>query len=145
MEFEPRNPDYEKMVRGSFKRQTTMATLGMELEHVGPGEVRIALGKNDGILQQHGYVHGGVLSTGLDVACGTSALSLAPADTEVLTVEFKTSFFAPATQDRIIIAGKVLKPGRRAIFTEAEAFGIDGGNRVLLAKMSATMTSVEMP
>jgi len=92
-----------------------------------------------------GFVHGGVLTTGLDSACGYAALSLAPASSEVMTVEFKTSFFAPAGHDQIVFIGKVLKPGRRAIFTEGEALGIDGDHRVLLAKMSATMTYIDLP
>ena len=145
MAFEPRNPDFDTKVGESFKRQTAMATLGLELAHVGAGEVHILLKKHDAIVQQQGFVHGGVLATGMDSACGYSALSLAPADHEVLTVEFKTSFLAPAGHDRILLAGKVLKPGRRAIFTEAEALGMDGDERVLLAKMTATMTYVELP
>ena len=145
MKFEPRNPDFREKVAESFGRQSAMATLGMTLDSVEPGAVRILLEKHDGIVQQQGYVHGGVLATGMDSACGYSALSLAPANSEVLTVEFKSSFFAPAGHERILLAGRVLKPGRRAIFTEAEALGVDGKERVVLARMTATMTFVDLP
>ena len=92
-----------------------------------------------------GFVHGGVLTSGLDSACGYAALSLAPKECEVMTIELKTSFFAPAGHDRILFVGTVLKPGRRAIFTEGDAFGLDGEDRTLLAKMTATMTYVDLP
>lgn len=35
----PRNPDYERVVRESFGRQSLMATLGVHVAHLGPGEV----------------------------------------------------------------------------------------------------------
>jgi len=124
-----------------------MATLGMTLQDARPGTAEILLTKNDAIVQQMGFVHGGVLTAGLDSACGYAALTLASPELEVMTIELKTSFFVPASQHNILFAGKVLKPGRRAIFTEAEALGLapDGGAPVLLAKMSATMTYVERP
>ena len=145
MPFEPRNPDYQAKITSSFARQTTMTTLGMTLHDLSPGVAEILLTKHDGIVQQMGFVHGGVLTSGLDSACGYAALTLAPSESEVMTVELKTSFFAPAAQDKIVFVGTVLKPGRRAIFTEGEAFGLDGDKRILLAKMSATMTYVDMP
>ncbi|MGU9961659.1 MAG: PaaI family thioesterase [Candidatus Puniceispirillales bacterium WSBS_2018_MAG_OTU23] len=142
--FEPRNPDYSSKINASFAKQSVMATFGMTLLKLTPGQVEIAMTKAKNMTQQQGFVHGGVLTTGLDSACGYAALTLAPENCEVLTVELKTSFFAPARQDKIIFIGTVLKPGRRAIFTEGEAFGINGDSRVLLAKISATMTYVEL-
>ncbi len=124
-----------------------MATLGMTLRDARPGIAEILLTNNDKIIQQMGFVHGGVLTTGLDSACGYAALTLAPPELEVMTIELKTSFFAPASQHHILFTGRVLKPGRRAIFTEADALGLaaDDSAPVLLAKMSATMTYVERP
>jgi len=43
----------------SFAAQGLMATLGATLEHIEPGEVRIALVPHPGVTQQHGYVHAG--------------------------------------------------------------------------------------
>ncbi len=146
MMFETKNPDFEQKIRASFALQSTMTTLGMSLHQLAPGRAEIMLEKHDGIVQQMGFVHGGVLTSGLDSACGYAALTLARAGDEVMTVELKTSFFAPAGHDKILFIGKVLKPGRRAIFTEGEAFGLeDDGQHKLLAKMSATMTYVDVP
>ena len=145
--FEPRDLNFLDKIKHSFSCQAAMATLGMTLQDARPGIAEILLTNNDKIIQQMGFVHGGVLTTGLDSACGYAALTLAPPELEVMTIELKTSFFAPASQYNILFTGKVLKPGRRAIFTEAEAVGLvaDGSAPVLLAKMSATMTYVERP
>ena len=146
--FEPRDPNYLDKIRHSFSCQSAMATLGMELRDARPGACEILLTKNDAIVQQMGFVHGGVLTSGLDSACGYAALSLAPKECEVMTIELKTSFFAPAGHEQILFVGKVLKPGRRAIFTEGEAFGltddVNNDTRILLAKMSATMTYIDL-
>ena len=73
MTFEPRNPDYQDKIKASFALQSTMTTLGMSLHNLAPGVAEILLTKHDGIVQQMGFVHGGVLTSGLDSACGYAA------------------------------------------------------------------------
>ncbi|HEY0570558.1 MAG TPA: PaaI family thioesterase, partial [Enterovirga sp.] len=84
-----RDPDFAARVAASFQRQTLMATLGATLERVEPGEVEIALSSSPGILQQHGFIHGGAITAIADSASGYAALTLMPAGTGVLAVEFK--------------------------------------------------------
>src|SRR5580765_6977181 len=83
-------------IRESFDRQGFMRTLGAILESVEPGTVTITCGFDKGLTQQHGLFHGGVVASLVDVACGYAALSVMPADREVLTVEFKIHFLKPA-------------------------------------------------
>lgn len=59
--------------------------------------------------QQHGLMHGGVLASLVDVACGYAALTVMPADREVLTLEFKINFLKPAKTDQVIAVGKVVQ------------------------------------
>ena len=72
-----------------------MATLRAELTGVAAGRVVIALPIEPRVSQQDGFVHAGVLVAALDSACGYAALTLMPADTEVLTVELKVNLLAP--------------------------------------------------
>jgi len=144
MQFNPRDPAFENRIRQSFAAQKIMQTLGMALDLIEPGKAVISLPRHERVFQQQDFIHGGVLAIGLDSACGYSALSLAETGLEVMTIEFKTSFIAPAGQERIIFTGQVIKPGRRVIFTEAAAHGLDGERRVLLATMTATMTYVDL-
>ena len=103
------------------------------------------LEKSDHLLQQQGFVHGGVLTAGLDSACGFAALTLSAPSVEVLSIEFKTSFFRPVTTDKVQVIGRVIKAGKRVSFCEAEAFSLEGDDQILLAKMSSSVALVDMP
>ena len=144
MTFHPRDPDFEQRIRESFAAQTVMQTLGMSMDQVEPGRVMLSTLRHERLFQQQKFIHGGVLAIGLDSACGYSALSLAEYGLEVMTIEFKTNFIAPAGQEKVIFTGNVIKPGRRVIFTEGTAHGLNGDDMTLLATMTATMTYVEL-
>ena len=109
--FEPRDPDFIAKVRDSFSRQTAMQTLGAALGSIEPGVVEIEMPFRADFTQQHGFVHGGIITTILDSACGYAAFSLNSADTTVLTVEYKVNFLAPAKGDRFWRAAKWYVPG----------------------------------
>src|SRR5215471_17374309 len=102
MKFSPQDPDFDRRVRASFARQQVMATLGIEMSRLSPGEVELTMPYAAAYTQQHGFVHAGVIATALDSACGYAAFSLMPADASVLTVEFKTSLLSPARGDRFM-------------------------------------------
>ena len=71
--------------------------------------VTISYGFDERMTQQHGLMHGGVLASLVDVACGYAALTVMPADREVLTLEFKINFLKPAKTDQVIAVGKVVQ------------------------------------
>ena len=128
-------------IRHSFDRQGFMRTVGATLESVEPGTVTIACGFDAGLTQQHGLLHGGLLATLVDVACGYAALSVLPADREVLTVEFKINFLKPAKTDRVIAVGQVVQAGRT--LTVCEGTAVDSTRTRILARMTATMMAVD--
>jgi acyl-coenzyme A thioesterase PaaI-like protein len=82
--FEPKDPDFAARVRASFERQAAMRTIGATLASVEPGRVVIELPWARGLTQQHGFLHAGIVATGLDSACGYAGFSLMPADAAVL-------------------------------------------------------------
>lgn len=128
-------------IRNSFERQGLMRTFGASLASIEPGTVTIACPFDEPLTQQHGLVHGGVLASLVDVACGYAALTLMPDDREVLTVEFKINFLKPAKTERLIAVGKVVQAGRTLTVCEGSVF--DSTHTRLLARMTATMMSVE--
>ena len=87
-----RRDDFRMRVEDSFARQAFMATLGASLELIEPGDVHSALPFSTHLSQQHGYLHAGATAAIADSANGYAALTLAPADVEVLAVEFKVNF-----------------------------------------------------
>jgi uncharacterized protein (TIGR00369 family) len=127
-------------VRAAFARQGFMRNLGGHLVDLAAGRCVIACGFRDDLTQHHGLFHAGVLTTLADNACGFAAMSLLPADGEVLSVEFKMSFLRPGVGVAVIARGEVLKPGRTLSFCRADVFmrGTDG-TEALAATMLATM------
>ena len=127
-------------IRESFDRQGFMRTLGAVLESVETGTVTITCGFDERLTQQHGLLHGGVVASLVDVACGYAALSVMPAGQEVLTVEFKVHFLKPAKTDRLIAVGQVVQAGRTLTVCEGSVF--DATRTHVLARMTATMMAV---
>ena len=138
----PSDPDWESRVRASFARQRFAARIGATFEHAAPGTVELGLPFDADLTQQHGFLHGGVLATGLDVACGYAAATLMPADSGVLTVEFKVNFLAPARGGRFRFVARVRRAGRTVTFVESEAIAVDGDRARLVATAQATMMTV---
>jgi uncharacterized protein (TIGR00369 family) len=116
-----------------------MALIGASLDRVEPGYCAISLAPRPEISQQHGYVHAGVVSTIVDTAGGYAGYTLFPADSSVLTVEFKVNLLAPAQGDRIVAEGFVVKPGRTLCITRGEVHAEHGGKRSLIAIMQQTL------
>jgi len=133
----------QERVRASFAKQGLMTTLGATLESVSPGMVEILVSPNPAILQQHGFVHGGVVSAIADSAAGYAALSLMPADTGVLTTEFKINFLAPAAGERILARGRLVKAGRTLTLAQAELFAKTREQEKLIALLTATLMFVK--
>ncbi len=129
-------------IRQSFARQGLMRTLGATLESIESGTVTIACPFDERLTQQHGLLHGGVLASLADVACGYAALTMMADDREVLTVEFKINFLKPAKADRLIAVGRVIQAGRTLTVCEGSVF--DATRERLLARMTATMMSVDV-
>ena len=133
----------QERVRSSFAKQELMTTLGATLSSVSPGMVEIALSPHPAISQQHGFVHAGAVTAIADSAAGYAALTLMPADTGVLTTEFKINLLAPAAGERILARGRVVKAGRTLTLAQAEVFANTGGQEKLIALLTATLMAVE--
>ena len=137
--------DPPSRIAASFALQGLMRTLGATLEHVGDGEVRIALPFSAQLSQQHGYLHAGAVTSIVDSACGYAALSKAPAGFEVVTAEFKQNLMRPALGQRFIAIGKVVNAGRLLTVCtgEVRAFA-DAGSAAYktVALMQATIVNV---
>jgi uncharacterized protein (TIGR00369 family) len=137
--FDPRDPDFEARVRASFGRQRVMATIGARLLRVSPGRVEIEASFAEELTQQHGYLHAGIVTALVDSACGYSALSLLPSGIEVLTVEYKVNFLAPAQGERFVARGQVERLGRRVTVCSGEVVAVTGSEENRVAVMLATM------
>lgn len=135
---------FETRVADSFARQAAMATLGVRLGRVAPGEVELLMAHRADLTQQHGFIHAGIVAAALDSACGYAAFTLMPADAAVLTIEFKINLMAPARGPQLRFEGRVVKAGRTISVVDGRALQsiAEGGEESLVATMTATVMTV---
>ena len=140
--FTPKNPEFRAVATATFEAQRVMRTLGISIARLEPGEVDLAMDYSPAFTQQNGFVHAGVITAGLDNACGIAAFTLMPAGSDILTVEFKTNLLAPAKGERFVFRAEVIKPGRTLTVCEARAFALHEGAESLVATMTGTLMAL---
>jgi uncharacterized protein (TIGR00369 family) len=140
--FEPKNPDYRRIATDTFERQHAMRTLGISIARLEPGEVELAMAYSSELTQQNGFVHAGIVTAGLDSACGIAAFTLMPSGSDILTVEFKTNLLAPARGQRFAFRAAVVKPGRTLTVCEGRAYAEQDGRETLIATMTGTLMAL---
>jgi uncharacterized protein (TIGR00369 family) len=119
-----------------------MRTLGISIARMEPGEVDLSMAYSPDFTQQNGFVHAGIITAGLDNACGIAAFTLMPPGSDILTVEFKTNLLAPARGQRFTFRATVVKPGRTLTVCEARAFAEQDGAETLVATMTGTLMAL---
>ncbi|SOD62140.1 uncharacterized domain 1-containing protein [Streptomyces zhaozhouensis] len=119
---------------GVFDAQPFSGFLGAELTDVGPGTAEIRVRNRPELQQQHGFLHGGVVSYLADNAL-TFAGGLALGG-DALTAEYKINYARPAVGDVIVArAEAVVTTRRQAIcrctITVHQDGAADGDGRVV--------------
>ena len=141
--FKPVDANFESRIQTNFNSQRALQTLNARLVKVCAGEVQIEFPFSDALTQQDGFIHAGMITAVMDSACGYAAYTLMPADSRVLTVEYKVNFLSPAKAEKFIGIGKVIKPGRTLTACAGEVWAMGHGEDKRIAIMQATMIMVE--
>ncbi|WP_263144865.1 PaaI family thioesterase [Pseudomonas sp. RIT-PI-AD] len=129
---------------GEFARQVFAAQpfsrfIGAQLTGAGRGEAEISLPVTDAHRQQHGFVHGGVLSYLADNAI-TFAGGLALGG-NALTSEYKINYLKPALGERIVARAHADGVGKRQAVCRCEIYAIDAGEEKLCAIAQGTVVA----
>lgn len=135
-------PHFAERVSASFARQNAMGLIRATMPVIEHGRTEIHLPHWAGVEQQHGFVHGGVVGMIADSAAGYAAMTMVLATDSVLTVEYKMNLVAPADGEKLIARGKVVRPGKTLIITQAEVFAVKDGRETLCALMQQTIMTV---
>ncbi|WP_342246519.1 PaaI family thioesterase [Pseudomonas sp. OTU5201] len=108
-----------------------LQSLGVELVHWAVGEAEFHMPIEARHLNRQGMLHGGLIATLLDAACGYAGLHSAEGEEEVhgVTVMLNIAYLKAARSDRVIARGKVSRSGRSLYF--AEAYLVDEEGEVL--------------
>lgn len=91
----------------------------------------------DDMGQYAGFLHAGMIAALLDTACGFAATTTS--GLSVLSSQFAMHCLAPAVGDEFLAVGRVVKPGRKQIFTSGELFAVRDGQRKLVAKATTLL------
>jgi uncharacterized protein (TIGR00369 family) len=134
---------FEKKVRDSFGQQLFMSTIGAKMISVDQGSVEIRFPFSTKLTQQNGFVHAGAVTSIMDSACGYAALSVAPPEADVLSVEFKVNFLSPGVGDSFVARALVKRAGKKLAVCTADAFAVRAGEEKLIATMLATIMNID--
>jgi uncharacterized protein (TIGR00369 family) len=134
-------PDLLAFGREVLGRQAFSVLLGARLDVFEPGMAQISLAVVPELLQQDGFVHGGVLAYLADNAltyAGGSVLG------KVLTSEFKINYLRPAVDvERLVAVATVVASGRTQAVCRCDVFLERAGERELCAAAQGTIRKVE--
>lgn len=119
--------------RKILESQPFSALLGTELEVFEPGIATLSLVVREELKQQHGFVHGGVVSYLADNAltyAGGSVLG------DAVTSEYKINYLRPAIGKKLVARAKVLSSGKTQAVCQCEiiAMGDTEERRVAFAQ-----------
>ncbi len=128
--------------RAALERQPFMTTLGVTLERVAEGEVELRLACAPALTQHTGALHAGAITAIVDSACAAAAATVAAADRDIVSVEFKVNLLAPAVGDFVTAIGRVVRAGRTLTVCSGEVWAVSGEESVLVAVMQATMMAL---
>lgn len=127
--------------RETLQSQPFSQLLGAQMDVFEPGHAQLSLPVAPQLLQQNGFVHGGVLAYLADNALTYAGGSvLAP----VLTSEFKINYLRPATgADRLVAVATVVGSGQTQAVCRCDIFLERGGERKLCAAAQGTIRKVD--
>ena len=132
------------MGREVLAQQPFSVLVGAELTQLAPGLCELQMPITKQLTQQHGFVHGGVVSYAADNAltyAGGTALRV-----PVVTGEFKINYVRPAQGARLVARAKAEHVGRSQAVCRCEVFAVDeAGLEKLCALAQGTIAALPLP
>jgi len=123
--------------KGILESQPFSVLLGTELEVLEPGTAVLTLEVREELKQQHGLVHGGVLSYLADNAltyAGGSVLG------DSVTSEFKINYLRPAIGRKLVAKAIVLSSGRNQAVCQCNVVAVGDDGERIVAVAQGTIT-----
>lgn len=118
-------------------RQPFSRLLGATIEGIGPNRASLRLPFTETLTQQHGQLHGGVISYLADNAL-TFAGGIALGG-DAVTSEFKINFVRPARGTALVARAHAISIGKRQAVCRCEVFFVDGTDETLCAAAQGTV------
>lgn len=129
--------DMQAFAQQVFEAQPFSRFIGAQLVDCGPEHAEIRLMIAEHLKQQHGFVHGGVISYLADNAI-TFAGGLALGG-DALTAEFKINYVKPARGTQLVARARVHSKGKRQAVCLCDIVAVDASEEILCAVALGTV------
>jgi uncharacterized protein (TIGR00369 family) len=126
--------------RSVLAAQSFSQLLGTQLIALTAGSVEMMLSITEQLKQQHGFVHGGVLSYLADNAltfAGGTALGV-----PVVTAEFKVNYLRPAVGECLIARASAVHVGKTQSVCRCDVFVVKDGQEKICAVAQGTIAAL---
>lgn len=130
--------DLLQLGRRILAEQPFSVQLGAELTAFEPGRAELRLNVRPDHLQQHGFVHGGVVSYLADNALTYAGGSVLP-EGGVVTAEFKINYVRPAVGEALVARAHAPHAGRSQAVCRCDVFAVRDGTEKLCAMAQGTI------
>lgn len=135
--------DFLQLGKSILTQQPFSVFLGTQVTVFKTGLVELVTPIRPEFKQQHGFVHGGVISYAADNAftfAGGSALG-----TEVVTSEYKINYLRPARGESLIARAQVIYAGKSQAVCRCDIFSVIADEEVLCATTQGTIARLGTP
>lgn len=122
-----------------LEQQPFSVLMGTELRAFEPGKAELALAVRDELKQQHGFVHGGVVSYLADNAltyAGGSVLG------DSVTSEYKINYLRPALGQTLLARATVISAGKKQAVCQCQVVATNDGEERVVAVAQGTITKI---
>ncbi|ERS86180.1 phenylacetic acid degradation protein [Marinobacter sp. EVN1] len=122
-----------------LENQPFSVLLGTALDEFEPGKATLKLAVQDKLKQQHGFVHGGVVSYLADNAltyAGGSVLG------DSVTSEYKINYLRPAIGELLVAQASVISSGKSQAVCQCQVLAVQDGEERMVAFAQGTIRKV---
>lgn len=103
---------------------------GIEVVSADKGSVELAVKWRKEFGQYAGFLHAGLIGALIDTACGFAAATMSG---RVLASTFTVNCLRPAVGERFVARARVVKPGKKQIFTTCDLYAVGADGEKLVA------------
>ena len=122
------NAFFAELISGALPKPPIAETLDFTATAVRAGVARFEMDPQEFHYNPIGSVHGGVIATLCDSACGCAVHSMLPVGSYYTSLDLSVKFLRPVTHatGRLVCEGTVLHLGARSALAQATLTGLDG-------------------
>lgn len=110
-----------------------------------PGYVEMGIEARPGVLQAHGYFHGGVIAGLADHAAGAAVTTALEPGRFAVTVNLQVNYLAPAMGETLVARARAVQTGRTVCVAQVELFILTSSGEARCALATATLRTVHLP